>query len=296
MTTFLHTEVNYVFHLERDLSIPGNILFSDGSAMKTTDFSSTSLIAGSATQYGYVEGVGSQARFNFILSFLQLSTNQALIADNRNHCLRSLNRATNQTGRYAGNCTHEGNQNGVNALLNEPMSLINDLKNPGHVLISEWGGIIKKMNTTNRNVSYFGTVGRMVYNIIQSLETGDFFVTVSHAVGIFSYQMKTFTVIFGSTSRGFHDGPFSEVQFHDPFALLFLNNHTILVSDHYNNRLRVLDLITNSSSSICSGEEGHADGNFSSCTIQRPLGLLTLTDTVYIGSYGKIRRIEGKFG
>ena len=74
MTTFLQTE-NYVYHLDRDLYIPGNILFIDGEALKTTDGSSTSLIAGSVTQYDYVEGVGSQARFNFIFSFLQLSTN-----------------------------------------------------------------------------------------------------------------------------------------------------------------------------------------------------------------------------
>ena len=77
MTTFLQTE-GYVSHLERDLYIPGNILFSDQHAMKTTDGSSTSLIAGSATQPGYVEGVGSQARFYFIPSFLQLSSSQII--------------------------------------------------------------------------------------------------------------------------------------------------------------------------------------------------------------------------
>ena len=119
--------------------------------------------------------------------------------------------------------------------------------------------------------------------------------TVFHAVGIFSYQMKTFTVISGSTSRGFQDGPFSEVQFYGPVALSFLNNHTLLVSDHRNNRLRVLNLITNTSSSICSGEEGHTDGNFSPCSLKSPLGLLTLEDTVYIGNFLRIRRIEGKF-
>ena len=119
MTTFLHTE-SFVYHLERDLYIPGNILFSDRYAMKTTDGSSTSLIAGSATQAGYVEGAGSHARFNNISSFLQLSPNQVLIADIRNHCLRSLNRRTNRTNRHAGNCTHQGKQNGVNALLSHP--------------------------------------------------------------------------------------------------------------------------------------------------------------------------------
>ena len=54
MTTFLHIEC-FVYHLEKDLYIPGNILFSDRYDMKTTDGSSTSLIAHSTTQAGYVE-------------------------------------------------------------------------------------------------------------------------------------------------------------------------------------------------------------------------------------------------
>ena len=118
--------------------------------------------------------------------------------------------------------------------------------------------------------------------------------TVAQAVGIFSYRTKTFTMIFGSTSTGYQDGRFSEVQFDDPVALSFLNNHTLLVSDHVNNKLRVLHLINNMSSSICSGEAGHADGNFGTCTLYRPYGLLILTDTVCIGSNQRIRRIQGK--
>ena len=180
--------------------------------MKTTDGSSASLIAGSAIEFGYVEGVGSQARFNKIISFLQLSPNQVLIADQHNHCLRYLNRITNQTDQYAGNCTLEEHKDRINALLGWPRNIIYyDLKDPGHVLISEQHGIIKTMNTTNRNVSYFGKVGHEVDSFIQENKTGNLFMTVLHAVGVFSYQTKTFTVISGSTNIGFQDGPFSEV-------------------------------------------------------------------------------------
>ena len=133
-----------------------------------------------------------------------------------------------------------------------------------------------------------------MYSFIQEDKTGDLFMAVSQAVGVFSYQTKTFTLISGSTSSGFQDGPFSEVQFDAPVALSFLNNRTLLVSDEYNHRLRVLDLNTNTSFSICSGEPGHADGDFNHCSIAGPYGLMTLMDTVYIGSYLSIRRIEGK--
>ena len=147
---------------------------------------------------------------------------------------------------------------------------------------------MKTMNTTNRNVSYFGTVGRTVYSAIQLLETGGFNMTVSQAVGIFSYQMKTFTVISGSTSSGFQDGPFSEVRFNDPVDLSFWNSHTLLVSDYTNDKLRILDLITNTSSSICTS----ADGDFSSCSIDGPWELLILEEKIYIGAYQRIKIIE----
>ena len=250
--------------------------------MKTTDGSSTSLIAGSTNQSGYVEGVGSNATFNYIPSFLQLSATHVLIADQVNHCLRSLDRDNNLTVKYVGNCTSPGNRDGTNALLEYPRMLINDQKNPGDTIIAERGGILKSM-----------TVGHSVESFIQEDRTGDLFVTVLHAVGVFSYQTKTFTLIVGSTDSGWQDRPFSAIRFHYPDSLTFLNSHTLLVSDRDNNRLRVLDLNTNTSSSICSGQDGQADGNFSSCSLRSPRGLLMMEDTIYLETSWRIRKIKG---
>ena len=86
VTTFVTTE-SLVYHLERDKFVRGNIIFADYSALKTTDGTDTYNIAGIATQQGYVEDVGTVARFKFIHSFLQISTNLVLITDNRNHCV-----------------------------------------------------------------------------------------------------------------------------------------------------------------------------------------------------------------
>ena len=62
-----------MYHIEEDEFVPGNLLFADLNALKTTDGTTTSLIAGSATTRGYLEDVGSNAKFNRIFSFLQLS-------------------------------------------------------------------------------------------------------------------------------------------------------------------------------------------------------------------------------
>ena len=129
MTTLVTTD-DFVTHLERDKFVPGNIIFSDSHALKTTDGTDTYNMAGIATQWGYIEGVGTVARFYSIFSFLQLSTNRVLIADWGNHCLRSIDRITNETLTFVSNCTNRGNKDGTDALLTRPQKIIVDIKTP----------------------------------------------------------------------------------------------------------------------------------------------------------------------
>ena len=123
------------------------------------------------------------------------------------------------------------------------------------------------MEKANGNVSYFGTIVDYNYilNMIQEKDTGDIFVTFQRGVGLLGYQTQAFSVIAGSRPSGFNNGSLNQLQFINPNSIKFLNSHTLLVSDYLNNRLRVLDLITNTSSSICSGAVGRADGKFSTC-------------------------------
>ena len=56
-----------------------------------------------------------------------------------------------------------------------------------------------------------------------------------------------------------------------------------------NHRLRVWNIITNTSYSICSGEWGRTDANFSTGTLAYARGLLILNDTLYVGTDQMIR-------
>ena len=294
VTTFVTTE-SLVYHLERDKFVSGNIIFSDYSALKTTDGTDTYNIAGIATQWGYVEGVGTVARFFYIISFLQLSTDRVLITDFWNHCVRSLDRITNETLTFVGNCTNRGNKDGTDALLTRPAKIIVDIENPTRLLLAEYGGIIKSVEIANGNVSYFGTI--VDYNIrsmIQEKDTGDLIVTFQHGVGLLRYQTREFSVIAGSGQRGFNDGSFNQTRFSYPNSFKFLDNYTLLVSDRNNLRLRVLNLISNTSSSVCSGAVGHADGSFSTCSLAFPRGLLILNETLYVGTTLSIRSMKGE--
>ena len=127
--------------------------------------------------------------------------------------------------------------------------------NSKQLIISEYfSGSLKTINTVHKYVStiYRDRSYRLTYQL-QDPATGNIYATFYHGVGLYNYQSQTFSVIAESTSLGFVDGEFSQLRFYLLPGLAFLSRSTLLVADVNNYRLRVLDLTTNTSSSICSG-------------------------------------------
>ena len=56
---------DYVYHMDLDRYRPGFIVYTEKPALMTSDGTTTHLIAGNSTQYGYREGVGAEARFSY---------------------------------------------------------------------------------------------------------------------------------------------------------------------------------------------------------------------------------------
>ena len=52
---------------------------------------------------------GSDARFNRVINFLQISKDKVVIVDRHNSCLRMLDRLTGQTSPFVGKCGGEHN-------------------------------------------------------------------------------------------------------------------------------------------------------------------------------------------
>ena len=288
-----------MFHIAEDEFVPGNLLFADGNALKTTDGTTTSLIAGSSRYAGYLEDVGSNARFSGILSFLQLSSSILVLADHNNYCFRNVDRATNQTSPYSGNCTNRGDRDGVDALFYNPTSIIQDVKNNTQLLIADFIlGSLKKIILTDKHVSTIYTDSSyqlLPVSLLQDPSTGNIYVTFYHGLGLFDYESLSFSVIAGSSSQqGFVDGAVSQIRFKHPRDVVFLCLGRLLIADYNDYRLRVLDLTTNTSSSICSGVRGLQDGDLSSCRLSSPWSLLTVNDVIFVGEYQSIRSIQGK--
>lgn len=294
---FINTD-SYVYHMEPDQYKLGNILLADGNSLKTTDGFTTDLIVGSALESGYVEGIGTSVRMDS-LGFHQLSADQVVIADYKNHCLRLVHRLTQQTSPYAGNCTNYGYADGLNARFRRPAYIIADNFQQEKTLIitDNWNEALREMNTKSRlvitlvqseiNLSY-------VIGITQLLTTGDIFATIRHGIVKFNYGTKELTKVTGLYTSGFNDGLFSEALFSYPRGLAVLAKNVILVADDNNEVLRLLDFNSQKTSSICSGNRGNINGRFNVCELIEPRSLLALGDTLYCGELRGIRMVRGQ--
>ena len=196
-----------IHHLEPDLYVPGNILFTDGNFLKTTNGSITLLIVGISHIGAYSEGAGTDATFTHISgAFLQTSPEEVLILDCSNHCVRSIDRVTNQTAPYAGFCGHtkNGSRDGSYPLFNFPYSVIIDLKSPTQdIIIAEREG--KTLRSLNKRTKYVKTFHKGVLKFLkmaQEAVSGNIFVTFEHGLAVWNYHTKYLGWVFISRLSG----------------------------------------------------------------------------------------------
>ena len=193
---------------------------------------------------------------------------------------------------YAGVCNENDTADGTNAFLSSPVKLILDVKNPGHVFISERAGPLKSMRISDQNVTTLWNGEEGCLWMIQEPTTGNLFAACRSFVGLFTGN-GTLMIIAGSPLvNGFQDGSFKNSLFNKPVGMTFLDSETLIVTGFENDRLRVLDLRTNTTFSICSGTEGYDDGNLTSCQLAAPYTVQKINNTIYVGDYKRIKSIK----
>lgn len=292
VNNFLETPLN-MYHLEEDLYTPGNLLYSDKRKIQSTDSKYKSLIVG--TLDGYAEGVGSAAKFDRLTGFTQTSPTQIVIADQYNHCIRDVNRLTRQSSTLVGNCTNRGYTDGESAQFFRPYAVINS--DDDTLLVTEWGNkAVRSIDLNTLNVTTLIPPGPYAYyGIVKNSETRDLYMTITHGVVHYDYIHKTTERISGSSVSGSNDAGFSNLGFNSPRGITFLSKDVLVVADQMNHKLRVLDLSSNTSSSICSGIQGQQEGNVTSCRLSEPLAVMVVGDTLYVGATERIMIIRSKY-
>ena len=316
--------------MEADLKNDGNILFSEGPSLKTTDGSTTVNIAGDLRIPGYKDDRNNEARFRDITGFHQLNKQEVVIADKYNHCLRKVNRDTGVTSTFAGRCGYEVFQDGPidSALFYNPTgvfgplgvhshestnrdSKLKDLPLLGFLYVTDSGnmairGIHVKDGAVKTIVKSASLQGLSYYCpfLYSERNVGGFVATNLGIMFINSEKLDEVTVAVGSTAGQdrsntsflFQMGPI----FPRPQQFLLSGNHandnndiTIIFLDGENS-LKAARLGATEVKTACTGVAGDLDGTFSSCQLDHPSSLLAAHGDLFIGEQGAIRVIPGR--
>jgi hypothetical protein len=210
-----------------------------------------------------------------------------------NDCLRVVDLKTNKTSRYAGRCRSGGNADGATdtAQFYRPHGLlvvdktvyVADVNNKAIRAVGD-GRVSTLSKSPLLNSPRYLTLhpsGRVIY------------CTVEHGVVSIDLRDGSVQLVAGSTSSpGALDGPLRSARFDNPHDLVFINEHLLIVADHNNHRLRLIDLLSGVTQSICSGALGHYDGDVGTCTLNNPWSLHISGEDLLVGeSSGYVRRL-----
>lgn len=293
---------DYVYHIEVDLADPSRLLFSDGNSLKVTDGWRTEIIAGSSTS-GYKEGVGEEARFKIMKGFVQLSNKTVVVTDYYSHCLRQIDRPTRATSPFVGECEiflgGFKNGYGLDAHFKEPISVIKDLSGNGLLVVEYGNSAIRYVDLLTKYVSTLLSTGlHYPTGIAYDSCKENLLITNEHYISKYNNETGNHTILTGTTERGrgSWDDPISLVNasYRYPYDLLPLTDTLLLVSDQFNNWLRLIDFENDIVYPICTGNQGSKYGTASTCWLHSNAALLLVGDTLYIGQWKSIRKIKSK--
>ena len=279
-----------VSHIENDLYLPGNLLFADGGALKTSLYGETWTVAGFFAHDGYVEGVWQAARFSWITGFIQLSASKVLVVDKWNHCLRVVNRITNSTSNFAGGCPSSGYIDGCSALFSFPVSVIHNQKNSGQFLVTDSANFaVRTLNVTTAEVGTLFTHNPHMYaGICQDSTTGNIFLTTFDGLAKYDYKTTKVTTILSSAETTIMNG----LRLSNPGELLFVCNESLLIADTDNERLFAINLYNRIFMEITANCESSADEIGFADSLTYPSALAMFGDTVLVGDHHYIKKSQ----
>ena len=292
MTSFVTTPSNStIFHMERDLFIEGNILYSTGKQLRTTDGNSTTLVyAGSISNNSYIAVDG----------FVQTSKAEVIFVDRWNSCLRSLTRSKNHLYNLTGDCERSGFADGFHALFDYPLYVVQDNTTPCLLYVTDYSNravrmVVKSSRPyvttliSDANRPYF----RIYVGITQAHHRKYLYIT--HNDGLECYdQITNTTVDLILASHQFGDDALIYDSSLGTFLSIILYKGLIIMADYRHNRIFTINPKTRSTAYMCTGVAGQQPGNLSICQLYSPLGLLEDNGDIYIGDKYGIKVIKGE--
>lgn len=282
MTSYSNSAESRVYYMQTDNFLPDHVLYSDGCALKTLSikFREGHNIAGNATDCGYAEGVGKDAKFDIIPSFTQLNSTHVLLADYGNHCIRMVDRRLNLTTTFVGECNNSGNANGK--LLESRLFLPDELvlgANPNIVYLAV-DESIKKIDIREDSLTVVDNFPDFVTAAVLGPDRRHLYIATSS-------MFRKINLQTGLSNK------ITEKEINGTLNFIFLNSDTVLAVQSDFNRLEIIDLTNSSVSTICNGNEGKfCAGDPSSCQIYQPLAVLLLDNTTVLVGADRITKLH----
>ena len=278
---------DYVYHMDLDRYRPGFIVYTEKPALMTSDGTTTHLIAGNSTQRGYREGVGAEARFNDIAGFVQISEKIVVVAEYVNQCMRLIDRTTNKTSVFSGQCKSRGYEGGLPGQFSYPHFVVIDKRDKNQLFITDFfNSAVRNVTVNSRVAGTFVQSDSLKYirGITQEEKSGDLYVTADNALYRITYTQRTVTRISGSGSPGNRHSTLRKSLFNYLEALIFITPETLLVADYANNKLRLLDMKSDKVTTL----------NVTN-SLNYPASLLLTNNSLYVAQREKITQYKCEY-
>ena len=275
-----------VHHMESDRLIPGQILYSDIDKLHTTNGNNITDVF----DMWEVNGTG-------IWGFTQTSEYDIVIVDRYNHCLRLYNRLQDTVKKLVGSCDCKspGLRDGTAALFNGPMKVIQDSVAPCLLYVIDFHSHALRMVTKSR-IPHVTTLIKNDHKKYMGVtqEPEGIYLYITYSDGLERYDLVTNTSIdivskttWYANDAWMQDGAMALLEG------IILYKDMVFMADSSRHVLFVVDLTTNTTSTICTGVAGHRSGNTSFCQLDGPEALLKLNGDIYIGEEGHISILRG---
>jgi sugar lactone lactonase YvrE len=235
----------------------GNLYVADTAnhtIRKITPAAAVSTIAGIAGFGGYADGAAGTAQFSSPLGLAVAANGDLFVADSGNHCIRQI--ASGAVSTFAGEPKVWGTADGsgTNAQFNGPLSLAFDKL--GHLFVSDanndtireittsgvvttFAGLAGADGTTDGNlrVARFRSPAGLVFDPPGNLFIADSF---NQTIREISPNGVVSTLSGAAGIYGANNGVNGTGRFYNPYGLALAADGSLLVSDTYNELLRVV--------------------------------------------------------
>ena len=209
--------------LTTDPLIPGNIIVGTESGLLTANAGEASAIAGGELNGGQI--------FDQIRGIAPTSATEFIVSDFNNRCLKLVHRCTGTVEEFSGICEFD---------IRIPSGMQRDINDGDQILFVQDNNVMA-VNISDASVTVFAegnsTTGDLQTGITQN-QDGDIYVTSFDSILRISYGDRQFSRIT------------LQPQFINPNNLVFIDDHTLLVPDLLNNKLRLVDLSAGSVTSV----------------------------------------------